>query len=371
MPKRPRTNVIPAREEVGGSSYDSSPPAPRAGNYFTGPKPNLQFVSTGCTILDCALGGGWALGRVANVVGDRSTAKTALATEALINFMRAYPDGKAAYRDCEAAFDVSYADAMGLKTAEVDFGEEDKPLVTVEDFMRDFDAFLEARIKEGVPGIYVLDSLDSLSDEAEMGRELGQGTYGMAKPKLLSEMFRKSARKTEQANVLLLIVSQVRDNIGVSFGEKHKRSGGRALDFYASQILWLAHIGTLKRTINKVQRPYGVRIKAKVKKNKVGLPFREVEFDFLFAYGVDDLAASVEWLDEVGKLEAINAETARKYLSALESASSAEYNEANRHISAVVTIVWRDVETGFLPTRSKYGSDDEGSKTEPVGGQSS
>ncbi len=74
-------------------------------NYLAGDKPNLSFINTGCTILDCALGGGLPLGRIANIVGDKSTAKTALATEVIINFVRAYPHGKAAYRDAEWAFD--------------------------------------------------------------------------------------------------------------------------------------------------------------------------------------------------------------------------------------------------------------------------
>src|SRR5260221_11413579 len=94
-----------------------------ANNYFTNPKPAYSFVKSGCTLLDCALGGGWALGRVVNIVGDKSTAKTALAVEALTNFVRDYPDGKAAYRDAEAAFDQGYSEAMGLPLEKVDFGD--------------------------------------------------------------------------------------------------------------------------------------------------------------------------------------------------------------------------------------------------------
>lgn len=276
------------------------------------------------------------MGRITNLVGDKSTAKTGLAMEALINFLLAYPGGRAAYRESEAAFDKGYAEAMGLPLALIDFGPEE-PLNTVEDFARDFDAFLDERIKAKKPGIYVLDSLDALSDEAEMERDIGKGTYAMEKAKMLSTFFRTTARKQEKAQVLLLIVSQVRDNIGAMFGDKHKRSGGRALDFYASQVLFLSHIQTLTKVIDKVKRPIGILIKAKAKKNKVALPFREAEFQYLFGYGVDDLNASLGWLDEVG-------------------CTSVTVASTDAEIKAAVQQKWQEIESSFLPTKRKYSS---------------
>src|SRR5882672_1882335 len=260
MPKRPRVKL------------EATP-----NSYFVSEKTNYQFVPSGCTLLDCALGGGWALGRVANIVGDKSTAKTALATEALINFVCHYPDGRAAYRDAEAAFDLPYAEAMGLPLGKISFGDDSNPILTVEDFIRDFDTYLDARVKDKSPGIYVLDSMDALSDEAEMDREIGKGSFGTDKSRLLSKMFRTKAHKIEQANTGLLIVSQVRENIGFMVGEKYKRSGGKAMDHYNSQIVWLAHIGKIQKTINKVKRTVGIEVKASIKKNKVGVSFRDVE----------------------------------------------------------------------------------------------
>jgi recombination protein RecA len=324
-------------------------------SYLVSEKSGIKFISSGCTLLDCALGGGYAIGRITNIVGDRSTAKTALATEAMINFLNQY-NGAAAYRESEAAFDQSYAEAMGLPLEKIDFGDPENPLLTVEDFARDLDSFLDAQIKSGSPGIYVLDSLDALSDEAEMENDIGKASYGMAKAKALSTMFRKMARKIERSQVLLLIVSQVRDNIGVTFGEKHKRAGGKALDFYASQVLWLANIKTLKKTINKVERPYGVLILAKVKKNKVGLAFRSAQFQFIFGYGVEDLGASIGWLKEVGRLKDIELSDseAKKYLDSLEVMSNTEYRQEQATVSKAVKTAWAMIETTFLPIRKKY-----------------
>jgi recombination protein RecA len=323
------------------------------GSYFTDPKPDIQFVTSGCTVLDCALGGGWALGRVANIVGDKSTAKTALAGEAMINFTKQFPDGFAAYRDAEAAFDKGYAAAMGLPLKKIDFGKQ--RLATVEDFSRDIVKFADT-VKEK-RGIYVLDSLDALSDEAEMSREIGEATYGANKARKLSEMFRKVTDRVEASKTLLMIVSQVRDNIGAMFGEKSKRSGGRALDFYSSQTLWLYHKGYLKRTINKVERPVGISIKAQVKKNKVGLPFREVEFDFIFGYGIDELDASIQWLSAVGKLKEIDLTEPhiKEYLKETAKLSDADYKKECDRAAGAVKKVWAEVEQTFLPRRSKYG----------------
>lgn len=325
-------------------------------SYFVDEKKGINFISSGCTVLDCALGGGYAIGRITNIVGDRSTAKTALATEAMTNFLLKYPGGAARYCETEAAFDHSYAAAMGLPIDKVDFGDPDKPTLTVEAFAKDFDKFLEDQIKAKTPGIYVVDSLDALSDEAEMERDVGDATYGTAKAKLLSEFFRKTARKIEQSQVLLMVVSQVRENIGVTFGEKYKRAGGKSLDFYASQIFWLSAVKPLKRTISKIERTYGTLILAKVKKNKVGLAFREAAFNFIFGYGVDDIEASVSWLKETGHLEKVIGPdtTFKEYLASLDQLTDAEYAKERSLMTKAVKQAWSEVETSFLPTRRKY-----------------
>lgn len=325
-------------------------------SYFTSAKENIQFVSTGCVLLDCALGGGFALGRTANVVGDKSTAKTGTATEVMINFGLMFPDGAIAYRETEAAWDDNYAEAMGLPIAQIDFGDKENPIITIEDFYNDFDAFCDQQKKAKKPGCYVLDSFDALSDEAEMNRDIDKASFGAAKAKKMSEMFRKITRKQEQANVMLLIVSQVRDNIGALFGDKHKRSGGKALDFYASQVVWLAHIKILKKTINKIERPYGIELKAKVKKNKVGMPFREADFTFEFGFGINDLLASVTWLNEVDHLETFDLKKSefKEYTKDINNMESKEYSLERERAAIAVRSVWAEIETTFLPKKQKY-----------------
>lgn len=312
-------------------------------NYFSSPKTHYDFVSTGCTLLDCALGGGFALGRVANIVGDKSTSKTGIATECLINFVRSYPDGKAAYRDAEAAFDTHYAAAMGLPVDKIDM---EGNIRTVEDLHRDLEKFVKATA--GKRGIYILDSLDALSDEDELERDIAKGSFGATKAKKSSEMFRRLTPEIEKSKVLFLVVSQVRDNIGAMMGEKHKRSGGRAMDFYASQIVWLANLGKLDRTIDKIKRVYGIMVKANVKKNKISMPFRQCEFEFHFGYGIEDVVSNLNWLEDNSIIPEIEAKSLNKM-------TDDEYREAGKVLAEQVKAKWSEVEEKFMPKRSKYG----------------
>ena len=294
------------------------------GLYFSSAKKNYQFVSSGCTVLDCVLGGGWSLGHIANIVGDRSSGKTLLAMEAIANFFLSYDNGWVRYVEAESAFDIDYANALGIPMDRVEMVNN---LDTVETVFEDLSG-----LARKTPGLYIIDSLDALSDEAEMGRAIGEGSFGAAKAKKLSELFRRLVRKLKRQNVCVLVISQVRDNIGAMFGEKHSRSGGKALDFYASQILWLAHLKTVKRTINKIERPTGIMVRARCKKNKIGLPFRQADFSLRFGYGIEDTECSQEFLQTVGKAVPKTPEALRE----------------------AVIREWYNVERKFLPERRKY-----------------
>lgn len=352
------------------------------GHYWT--DEGTHFVPSGCTVLDCVLGGGWPLGRIANVVGDKAVGKTLLAIEACANFARTWPDGRIWYREVEAAFDVRYAEKLGLPSARVEFGPDgvDTSWETVEDIFEDLDArlaeaeadlaarlkktrTLEERAAEKLrrPGLYIVDSLDALSSREELKRKIDKGSYGTDKASVMSELFRRLKKRIKATNTCVIVVSQLRDKIGVMFGEKQTRTGGRALDFYASQILWLHHKGTLTSTARGVERATAVRIRARCKKNKIGPAHRECEFVLRFGYGVDDFEAAATFLGEVGALDSIgisakSAEERTKAVGAFLRASARlagpELRARQSEIAARVREAWAGVEARFDPPRRKY-----------------
>jgi recombination protein RecA len=311
---------------------------------------DVTFFSCGCTLLDCALGGGWAERRVINIVGDKSAGKTLLAMEAAANFAIRYKNGIIRYKECEAAFDPRYASNLGVPMDRIDFG---KSLETVEDLFEE----LNAAVKQKTPQLVIVDSLDALTDRAETERDIDEGTYGTNKARKMSEMFRRLVRKMDQSDLTLIIISQVRSKIGLSFGRQTTRTGGKALDFYASQIVYLSHMETVYRTVGSVKRPIAIEVAAKLDKNKVGLPLREARFRLDFGYGIDDLVTCMMWLKEVGHLNGVGI-TDKEYTKFVKSIANAETEKEYRArllpIQKAVKLAWNEIESGFLPRRRKY-----------------
>jgi len=320
------------------------------GSYFAKPRTNIEFIPSGCKTLDLALGGGWVEGRVANIVGDKSTGKTLLCIEAAANFALKYPKGRIRYCEAESAFDPEYARALGMPIDQVDFGE---PIETVEELFADLLKAVESKRHT----LFILDSLDALSDQAEMERDMNQGSYGAEKAKKLSQLFRRLVRKMSSANLTLIIVSQVRSKIGMSFGRNTTRSGGRALDFYASQVAYLQHIGTTSKTIGSIKRPVAIELRAKIDKNKVSLPLREAGFTLQFGYGVDDLASCVAWLKLANSLDLIGvkANASKEFVKETNGLAHAEYFATLARVHKAVEERWFEIERRFLPKRQTYG----------------
>jgi len=319
-------------------------------------KTNIEFISTGCTILDEALGGGVAEGRVLNVVGDSSTGKTLLAMEIAANFALKHAEGLVRYAEAELAFDDDYAEAMGMDLSRVERNSGSRLVGTVEQWHDDLVDFMK-RLK-GRPGLYILDSLDAISDDDEVKAEFGEASYGGKKPKLISQLFRRTINDLHAANVTLMIVSQTRDKIGVTFGPTKTRSGGKALEFYSSQIVWLAHVGKMDKTIDGIKRVIGHEVRAKVSKNKCGLAHRTVDYPVLYGYGIDDMMAGVTWLIENKCDEALEELELTKAGAKTSVAAMRNKPERAREfrpkMRKIVRREWARIENLFLPKARKY-----------------
>ncbi len=318
--------------------------------------PVLEKFSSGSLMVDLVTDGGFPIGRAINVVGDFSAGKSLLSIETCASFARTYPDGLIKYVETESAFDPNYASTIGLPVERVQL---ESGLVVMEDIFKDFDKFISSN--PGVHKLYIIDSLDAVSDLEELDRDIDKDTFGGSKPKLLGQFFRRLNSKSTKSLCTLIIVSQVRDNIGARFGDKQRRSGGKALDFYTSIVLWMNRTGNIKKTVNKIVRTTGITTKIKTKKNKVGSPYKEGILHINFAYGIDDEISCLEWVRKELKKDTITLSGKEFSIVPLENAiKKARIDQKHtllkkiRHdILTETTNLWNSTESSFRPKISK------------------